>query len=124
MSEYVLLIKIVTLSALIMFVLFWLIPNVLSWTFRYKENKLLRKIKREIKEGAMVKYYEYGLPCHTRCDFVLSFGSFSTTLDPTVYPFGVIKVIDWYVFNSEGINKEWVGKSVHCWAQNRTNLNG
>jgi len=95
---------------------------MISWIFRFKENKLLLQFKKEIKEGyAVGAYYSYGGACCSRCDFSTSKGSFSTTLDPKCFPFGYHEVISWRVDNTEGLDEVWIGIKMHDWLQRNKN---
>lgn len=108
----------VLFSSITMFVTLWVIPNSISWIFRFKENLFLMKIKNEIRSGTgEVNYYLSGFACHTRCDFLLSIGSFSTTLDPVSSPFGVHNTVEWNIENYDCLNKEWIGKKMHRYVQ-------
>jgi hypothetical protein len=108
----------VLFASTLMFITFWLIPKSLSWIFRFKENILIIKMKNEIRAGnGSANYYPSGPACHTRCDFNLSLGSFSTTLDPVSSSFGVHRTVEWDIKNSNGLNTEWIGKKMHRWMQ-------
>jgi len=115
------LVEAIIFSLSLMFTVFYLIPNIVSWAFRFNENILLRKMKREFKKGlAKGSYYPYGKACCTRCDFKFSGGEFSTTLDPaSAHPFANWETISWNVNDTDNINTHWVGKKMHSWLQRK-----
>ena len=101
-----------------------LLANGLSSLTKPLARAELKKIKSEFRQGiAVVKYYEYGLPCHTRCDFEYSSGEFSTTLDPTESPWGEFKLVSGKVVAMNQSDKKWFIKKAHHWAQGNVEIN-